>query len=90
MVGPWSEGILVEHYLFRDSYTGRWINTAALSGKWGEEEAPAGWQRLREILDAGLPVWLVGRQEPILEEELSEHSYQIRAFHDVRVARKEN
>ncbi|MCG8456015.1 MAG: hypothetical protein MI919_07015 [Holophagales bacterium] len=59
VVGPWSRGILFEHYLYRSSYTTRWVNTAWLHGIWGDE-----WQRkaegyLQRGIDYGWPIYFL-------------------------------
>lgn len=34
-LGPWTQGVLLEHYLYGKSYAGVWINTEWLTGTWG-------------------------------------------------------
>lgn len=81
VVGGFSAGILFEHYTFRSSYTGRWINTERLYGKgvWEDEdqvEAKAQWQT---AIDEHREIWLLNDNSSIVSD-LHQASYQIEPF----------
>lgn len=65
VIGKWSRGILLEHYLYRKSYTGVWINTAWLDGKWGDEWQIKSRRDLNAAIAEGKEIWLLegGRQD---------------------------
>ncbi|MEM9557317.1 MAG: DUF2723 domain-containing protein [Acidobacteriota bacterium] len=76
-VGGWSSGILLEHYLWSASYTGRWINSAWLAGGWSEEDQERARRTLSDALVDGREVWLLGDDEE-LRAELTRHRYVVR------------
>ncbi len=81
VVGGWGAGILFEHYIFRDSYTGRWLNAGLLSRQGGRsktqcEEAIKKWE---QALAAKREIWLL-EDLPNLVNELHEHGYAIEKF----------
>jgi hypothetical protein len=73
-IGTWERCILLEHYLFRRSYTEHAINTAWLDGRWGEERQKKARQDLAATLAAGREVWLLG-PAPQVEAELAAAGY---------------
>lgn len=58
-IGTWDRGILLEHYLFRTSYSGTWINLAQLEGHWGEEDRAEAWSSWLDAAEAGSEIWLL-------------------------------
>jgi hypothetical protein len=87
-VGPWSRGILLEHYLFRNSYTGVWVNTEWLDGKWGEKHFDRGWEELRTAISDSNQIWLLRPDREDIETLLLDEGYKIFPFRDVAVADK--
>lgn len=73
-IGSWERGILLEHYLYRRSYTDHVINTAWLEGRWGEERKGKARQDLAAALAAGREIWLLG-PAPRVEAELASAGY---------------
>ncbi len=62
-IGSWERGILLEHYLYRRSYTEHFLNTAWLAGGWGVASgrlAPKPTSQRRS--HGGRQVWLLGRR----------------------------
>lgn len=59
-VGSWERGMLLEHYLFRRSYTEHFLNTAWLRGGWGEERQAKAQADLEAALAGGRQLWLLG------------------------------
>lgn len=60
VVGTWDRGILLEHYLFRQSYTGTWINLAQLEGRWGEADRIEATSRRQRAVEDGREIWFLG------------------------------
>jgi hypothetical protein len=75
-VGSWERGILLEHYLYRRSYTEHVINTAWLEGRWGDERRDKARQDLSAALAAGREIWLLG-PAPEVETQLAAAGYHI-------------
>jgi len=86
LVGDWSRGILFEHYIFRSSYTGRWINTDWLTGQWGEERKRQSWAQLQNWLAAKRQIWLLDTPMPEVASSLQKKRYTIRPFRNIYVA----
>ena len=86
LVGDWSRGILFEHYIFRNSYTGRWINTDWLTGQWGEERKRLSWAQLQDWLAAKRQIWLLDTPMPEVASSLQKKRYTIRPFRNIYVA----
>jgi len=60
LLADWDKGILLEHYLFRRSYTGRWICTTHLFGLYQDlQRQTETWEDLRKGLRAGREIWVV-------------------------------
>lgn len=59
-VGSWERGMLLEHYLFRRSYTEHFVNTAWLRGGWGAERQAKAQADLEAALEGGRQLWLLG------------------------------
>lgn len=88
VVGEWSRGILYEHYLYRDSYTDRWMDTEWLQGAWGEERQQAAARRWQEALAAGREVWLLSADGGLIPQ-LEERGYVVRPFGEIFRATRE-
>lgn len=87
-IGPWSQGILMEHYLFRKSYTGSWINTEWLDGKWSDKYKNKSWEQFRTAMSEGNQVWLLQTKREDINKLLLENGYKIKLFRDVSMAKK--
>jgi len=85
-VGGWGEGILLEHYLYRRSYTGRWINTQWLDGKWGESWEMRSRKKLEEAVAARREIWLLG-PDPARLSGLQAAGYVFQPFGSIVRAR---
>lgn len=59
-VGSWERGILLEHYLYRRSYTEHFINVAWLAGGWGAERQAKAEADLAAAIAGGRQIWLLG------------------------------
>lgn len=77
-IGSWERGILLEHYLFRRSYTEHFLNTAWLAGAWGAERQAAAEATLATAVAAGRQVWLLGPTE-LAETRLRDAGYRLGA-----------
>lgn len=75
-IGSWERGILLEHYLFRRSYTEHFLNTAWLDGYWGESKKEQATADLGKALTAGREVWLLGPL-PQIVVLLEESGYRV-------------
>ena len=86
VLGEWTEGILFEHYIFKDSYTGVWINTEWLSGDWGQHIQEESRSKLHDALSAGREVWLLGADLSLFPD-LQQEGYVIEPFRNCYRAR---
>lgn len=82
VLGPWTQGILFEHYLYRKSYTGIWINTEWLTGTWGAVQRDESRQALNRAILAGREIWLLN-SDPQLFSQLEKQGYSIIPFRTV-------
>jgi hypothetical protein len=78
-VGPWTEGILFEHYLYGASYTSMWINQEWLSGIWGDAKRVQSREALNRAILSGKEIWLL-KQDASLFSALQERGYRINPF----------
>jgi len=80
-VGGFSEGILFEHYVFRSSYTGKWINTEWLfgEGKWDERTRAEAREQWQTALDERREIWLLNDNSAIVSD-LNGANYRIEPF----------
>lgn len=60
-IGSWERGILLEHYLYRRSYTEHVLNVAWLEGGWGAERQESAEAELELALREGREIWLLGK-----------------------------
>jgi hypothetical protein len=81
-VGPWTEGILFEHYLYGASYTGMWINQEWLSGTWGDARRAQSREALDRAILSGKDIWLL-QYDASLFSELLERGYRTNPFRTV-------
>ncbi len=82
VVGPWTEGILFEHYLCGASYTGKWINKEWLSGTWGDARRAQSLEAINRATLSGKELWLL-KYDASLFSELQERGYRIDPFRTV-------
>jgi hypothetical protein len=79
VVGDWSKGILFEHYVFQQSYTGVWINTEWLYGDWGDRIQEDSRKKFKEAIASGREIWFLGNEFSLFSE-LYHHGYHIELF----------
>jgi hypothetical protein len=79
VVGPWTEGILFEHYLYGASYTGMWINKEWLSGRWDDAKRAQSCEAFNRATLSGKEIWLL-KYDASLFSELQERGYRINPF----------
>jgi hypothetical protein len=84
-IGPWTEGILFEHYLYGASYIGRWINKEWLSGTWGNAKRDQSREALNRAILSGKEIWLLN-YDASLFSELQKRGYRINPFRTVFIA----
>lgn len=75
-IGSWERGILLEHYLYRTSYTEHFINVAWLEGGWGPERQESALAELELSLREGREIWLLGKV-PKVAARLEEAGYRL-------------
>jgi len=78
-LGSWTQGVLFEHYLYKRSYTGVWINTEWLSGLWGTVLREKSIEKLNRALRSGQEIWLLNA-DPLLFSQVQEQGYTIEPF----------
>ncbi len=81
-VGPWTEGILFEHYLYGASYSGIWINQEWLAGTWGAARRAQSREALNRATLSGKELWLL-QYDASLFSELQERGYRINPFQTI-------
>jgi hypothetical protein len=81
-VGPWTEGILFEHYFYGASYTGMWINKEWLTGIWGDAKRAQSLQALNRAIRDGQELWLLKYDAPLFSQ-LQQRGYRITPFRTV-------
>jgi hypothetical protein len=79
VIGDWDKGILFEHYVYGDSYTGHWINTESLVGQWGELSRSESMSKLHKALQHGHEIWLLNR-DPVILAMLEDAQYRVEPF----------
>lgn len=75
-IGSWERGILLEHYLYRRSYTEHVLNVAWLEGGWGAERQESAEAELELALREGREIWLLG-QVPKVAARLEAAGYRL-------------
>ena len=60
-IGSWERGILLEHYLYRRSYTDHFLNVAWLEGGWGADRQESAMAEFELALREGREIWLLGK-----------------------------
>ncbi len=87
VVGPWSHGILFEHYVYGRSYTGQWLDVALFEGLKGTEKEREAQRAWGDALGTGREVWLL-RSYPGFITELESHDYEVEPFRQFFRARR--
>ena len=82
VIGDWNNGILFEHYVLGDSYTGRWVNTESLNGDWGPVWKADSKEQLQKAVADGEEIWLLGNY-PEIVKELNSEGYRIEPFRTI-------
>jgi hypothetical protein len=72
VVADWNEGVLFEHYVFGDCYTGTWFSRSWLEERWGAQE----W---REMRASGREIWLLVDDNWLLYD-LYDAGYRVEPF----------
>ena len=81
-VGPWTDGILFEHYLYGASYTGMWINKEWLLGIWGDAKRAQSRKALKRAILGGKEIWLLTYDE-FFFSQLQQRGYRITPFRTI-------
>jgi hypothetical protein len=81
-VGPWTEGILFEHYLCGASYTGMWINAEWLAGTWGDAKRAQSREAVNRAIQDRKELWLLQYDAPLFST-LQKRGYRINPFRTV-------
>src|SRR6185295_15159189 len=75
VIGPWTMGVLFEHYNAGRCPLGNWIDASSFAGTLGDERRNQAFERLRATLAAGREVWLLKPAEPEVAAALEGAGY---------------